>query len=206
MKIPRECARGMLPALALGLLSATLSLAGNARGDRIHVEAGIVAMRGLPCLDDLDELAQATNARRVPSADEIAKLKPIIDRAARRYGLDARLLHAVIRAESGYDARARSARGAVGLMQLLPETARRYGVQDLLDPRKNVEAGARYLRDLLRLFENDVALALAGYNAGEGSVIRAGNQIPNFPQTLAYVPKVLGFYRAARQGDMRPAT
>lgn len=202
MKSLQDIGRAVLPAIALGLVSAVASLpASNALEGMVHPEGGLVAISDLPHLDDLDELAQAVAAQRVPSAEEIAKLRPVIDRVAHRYGLDPRLLHAVIRAESGYNPNALSARGAIGLMQLLPGTGRRYGVEDLFDPRANVEAGARYLRYLLRLFQNDLELALAGYNAGEGSVIRAGNQIPNYPQTLAYVPKVLDYYRAAGGGS-----
>jgi soluble lytic murein transglycosylase-like protein len=140
-------------------------------------------------------------APRVPRREDIARYTPVIEAAARKNGLDPLLLHAVIRAESGYNAQALSGKGASGLMQLLPATAKRYGVTDLFDPRQNIEAGAKYLKDLLELFENNLELALAGYNAGEGSVIRAGKKVPNYRETLAYVPKVLEFYRAARDND-----
>ena len=96
--------------------------------------------------------------------------------------------------ESAYDAQARSNKGAIGLMQLMPDTARRYGVRDRQDPAANVDGGARYLRDLLEAFENDVELAVAAYNAGENAVVQYGNQIPPFPETRSYVRKVLGYY------------
>jgi len=115
--------------------------------------------------------------------------------AARIYKLEPALLHAVISAESGYDPLARSPRGARGLMQLMPDTARRYGVDDPLNPEQNIYGGAAYLRDLLTRFGNDVKLALAAYNAGEGSVIEYGNRIPPYPETAQYVPKVLSYYR-----------
>ena len=93
--------------------------------------------------------------------------------------------------ESSYDARAVSPKGAKGLMQLMPDTARRFGVSDPFDPEQNVRAGATYLRSLLDLFKGDTRLALAAYNAGENAVIRSGNRIPAFAETQAYVPRVL---------------
>jgi len=131
-----------------------------------------------------------------PSAVDISRLVPIINDAARTYGLDPKLVHAVIRAESGYNANAISSKGAIGLMQLIPATAQRYGVQDSYDPGQNIHGGTRYLRDLMKMFNGNLELAIAGYNAGENAVIRAGNRIPPYPETMAYVPKVLNFYRS----------
>jgi soluble lytic murein transglycosylase-like protein len=121
-----------------------------------------------------------------------------VAQAAGRYGIEAALLHAVISVESGYNARAVSKRGAAGLMQLMPETARRFGVADVFDPADNVRAGAQYLTSLLKLFDNDIRLALAAYNAGEGAVIKYGRRIPPYRETVAYVPKVVGFYEKFR--------
>lgn len=118
-----------------------------------------------------------------------------IEKTAQRYQLDQELLHAVISVESAYQERALSPKGALGLMQLMPATAARYGVSDPFDHAQNVEAGAKYLRDLLKLFNNDVSLALAGYNAGEQAVIKYGNRIPPYRETLRYVPKVMGIYK-----------
>ena len=115
--------------------------------------------------------------------------------AARTYQLEPALLHAVISAESGYNPLARSAKGARGLMQLMPATARRYGVENPLDPQQNIYGGAAYLHDLLALFGNDVQLALAAYNAGEGTVMEYGNRIPPYRETAQYVPKVLNYYK-----------
>ena len=115
--------------------------------------------------------------------------------AARTYQLEPALLHAVISAESGYNPLARSAKGARGLMQLMPATARRYGVENPLDPEQNIYGGAAYLHDLLALFGNDVKLALAAYNAGEGTVMEYGNRIPPYRETTQYVPKVLTYYK-----------
>lgn len=119
---------------------------------------------------------------------------PVIDAMASRYGLDPALLHAVIRAESGYNPGAVSPKGAVGLMQLMPATAFRYGVQNRQDPTANIEGGAHYLRDLLGLFGANTKLAVAAYNAGENAVIRYGNTIPPYPETQEYVTRVLGHY------------
>jgi soluble lytic murein transglycosylase-like protein len=119
----------------------------------------------------------------------------LINRVAGRYGLESELLHAVIAVESGYDAAARSRKGAGGLMQLMPGTAKRYGVADAFDPEQNVDGGARYLRDLIRIFKGDLSLVLAAYNAGEYAVARNSNRIPQYRETLEYVPKVLAHYR-----------
>ncbi len=123
--------------------------------------------------------------------------KPIED-AARATRLEPALIHAVISAESGYNPLALSRKGAAGLMQLMPETARRYGVKNRLDPAQNISGGARYLRDLIRLFNNDLHLAVAAYNAGENAVLRAGNRIPPYQETMTYVPRVMTYYRKYR--------
>ncbi len=123
--------------------------------------------------------------------------------AAKRNDLDYDLLKALIVTESGFDAQAVSPKGAVGLMQLMPPTAARYGVRPdpkrgvthkLIDPATNIAAGSRYLRDLLKLFPGRLDLALAAYNAGEGSVQRFGNQIPPYKETQNYVVTVLQLY------------
>jgi soluble lytic murein transglycosylase-like protein len=85
-------------------------------------------------------------------------------------------------------------KGASGLMQLMPETARRYHVTDIWDPKQNLSGGARYLRDLLAMFNNNLGLALAAYNAGENAVIQHGNRIPPYPETRSYVPRVMQHY------------
>lgn len=141
--------------------------------------------------------------------------------AAKTHQVDYELLKAVVAAESGFDADAVSPKGAVGLMQLLPSTAQQYGVQadaagrknrkgqpvpartveeKLTDPQTNINAGARYLAYLIRLFKGELELALAAYNAGEGAVQRAGNKIPNFRETQGYVRTVMGLY-----GVFKPA-
>jgi len=119
----------------------------------------------------------------------------IIEKAAISASVEPNLLRAVIVVESGFNARAVSKRGAVGLMQLMPATATRFGVSNPYDPRENVHAGARYLKFLIDRFGQNVRLALAAYNAGEEAVDRNGGQIPPFSETLAYVPRVLKIYQ-----------
>ena len=118
----------------------------------------------------------------------------VIQQAAYKHGLDPALLHSVIRAESSYNPGAVSHKGAMGLMQLMPGTAARYGVRNPYDPEENIFGGARYLRDLMGMFGSDVRLAVAAYNAGEQNVIKYGYQVPPFPETRDYVSKVLGYY------------
>jgi soluble lytic murein transglycosylase-like protein len=132
-------------------------------------------------------LANASPASRNRYAGMIATV-------AKEQRIDPALLHAVITVESGYNAGAKSPAGAVGLMQLMPDTARRYDVGNIWDPLENLRAGARYLRYLLGLFNDNLSLTLAAYNAGEGAVIKAGHRIPNFAETRLYVPKVLTYY------------
>jgi soluble lytic murein transglycosylase-like protein len=127
----------------------------------------------------------------------------IIEHAASASGVESNLLRAVIVVESGFNVRAMSKRGAVGLMQLMPETAARFGISDSFDARQNVSAGARYLKFLLDRFGQNLSLALAAYNAGEDAVDRNGGQIPPFTETMAYVPRVLKIYRMLDQS--RPA-
>ena len=123
--------------------------------------------------------------------------------AARKHDIDYELLQALVATESGFDPQAVSPKGALGLMQVMPETAARYGVRDdarstvqakLFDPRQNVATGARYLSDLIDLFPGRLDLALAAYNAGEGAVQRAGNRVPNYPETRNYVATVMQLY------------
>ncbi|TNF55900.1 MAG: lytic transglycosylase domain-containing protein [Burkholderiales bacterium] len=137
-------------------------------------------------------------------------VRPHLRSAAREHAVDYDLLKAVIATESGFNARAVSHRGAVGLMQLMPSTAAELGVQAsasqtlaerLTDPRTNVQAGARYLAQQLVRFDGRLELALAAYNAGAGAVLRAGRRVPDFPETQQYVRKVLRLYE-----QLRPAT
>jgi soluble lytic murein transglycosylase-like protein len=140
-------------------------------------------------------------AEAVPTAAPLQGRRHYVDmiaRVAREQKVDAALIHAVVSAESSYNPAAKSAQGATGLMQLMPDTAKRYGVTDLLNPLENLRAGARYLKDLLSLFDNNLRLAVAAYNAGEGAVKRSGNRIPAYAETRAYVPRVMQLYQQYR--------
>jgi soluble lytic murein transglycosylase-like protein len=139
------------------------------------------------------------------------QVKHHLREASRTHGVDYELLQALIATESGFDASAVSPKGAVGLMQLMPATAARYGVtadkktpveKKLTDPRTNIRAGTRYLRYLIDLFPGRMELALAAYNAGEGAVQRAGNKIPNYRETQNYVKTVMQLYTMLRPPSM----
>ena len=132
-------------------------------------------------------------------ASQRARWSRLIDSTAQNLNLDAALLHAVIATESGYNWRAVSPKGAIGLMQLMPATAGRYGVTNLYDPQQNIRAGAQYLRELMGRFDNDLRLVLAAYNAGEQAVARYGNRVPPYQETMQYVPRVLGNYARNQQ-------
>lgn len=148
------------------------------------------------------QAAPPANPGRTPVSGLASKARfdKVVDEVSRAYGLESALLHAVISVESRYNPKAVSKKGAVGLMQLMPATARRYGVADAFDPVQNLAGGAQYLRDLLNLFNSDVSLALAAFNAGENAVMKYGNRIPPYPETARYVPQVLDFYRRYRTG------
>lgn len=163
--------------------------------------------RDLPADAPRTAMALPTAGARLLAFFEISpdykRVRHHLRASAQRHGVDYELLQALIAAESGFDAGAVSPRGAVGLMQILPATAARWGVaqdarrsvaQKLADPAINVPTGTRYLRHLLDLFQGRTDLALAAYNAGEGAVQRAGNQIPPFKETQNYVKTVLGLY------------
>src|SRR5262245_42559522 len=114
----------------------------------------------------------------------------IIDKFAAEQGVDAKLVRALVQVESAYQPRARSPKGAMGLMQLMPATARQYGVADPYDPTSNIEAGIKHLKSLLQRFPKSIALALAAYNAGEAAVLRF-NAIPPYTETRNYVSRIL---------------
>lgn len=184
----------------------SLPLAAHASEEiRVFVdENGVTRISNIPDQKSLRIQAQRPDVRPLP---EIGRGKyrsrlPLEQRpfhdhvlsASRLTGLDSALIHAVISVESGYDRFAVSHKGARGLMQLLPATGRRFGGGDLFDPADNIAAGARYLSHLMGLFNNDLELSLAAYNAGEGAVVRHGNRIPPYSETRRYVPLVLERY------------
>ncbi|MFO1191786.1 MAG: lytic transglycosylase domain-containing protein [Rhodoferax sp.] len=141
------------------------------------------------------------------------KVRQHLRDASADHNIDFELLQALIAAESGFNATAVSPKGAIGLMQIMPATARRYGVdgdrtmaieRKLVDPKINIRTGTRYLRDLINMFPGELELAIAAYNAGEGAVQKAGNKIPNFKETQAYVKTVMGLYSVLKPPKPEP--
>ena len=124
---------------------------------------------------------------------------PMINAVAKQYQIDPNLLHAIIDTESAFNPRAVSRVGATGLMQLMPKTAKGLGVKDSFNPAQNIHGGTRYFSQLLSRFDGKKRLALAAYNAGPTAVVRAGNKIPNYPETKRYVEKVLTKYNTLNQ-------
>jgi hypothetical protein len=160
-------------------------------------------------------VAVPTAASKLIAFFEVApgymQVKHHLREASKTQGIDYELLKALIATESGFDAGAVSPKGAVGLMQVMPATAQRYGVtgdrkmpveKKLADPGTNIKTGARYLRYLLDLFPGRLELALAAYNAGEGAVQRAGNRVPNYPETQNYVKTVMQLYSMLKPPSM----
>jgi hypothetical protein len=124
----------------------------------------------------------------------------IIRAAAERNGVDADLIHCVIAIESNFNPKAISPRNARGLMQLLPQTAAQLGVRNIFDPRENIEAGTRYLKDMLARYNNDLTLALAAYNAGPERVEQYGRRVPPYPETVKYVQRISRSYAHFKSG------
>lgn len=195
-------------ALCLGMSLATPSL-----GDTIYVSQ---TRRGVPHFTNAPVTAESAvlivpsgnarvvrraanrHERRAASAGtamSAANVDALIRGASVRHQVEEALVRAVIDVESRFNPLARSPKGAMGLMQLMPGTADRFGVRDAYDPRQNIEAGTRYLRQLLSMFEGNHRLALAAYNAGEAAVIRHGRRVPPYEETQDYVARVLSSYR-----------
>jgi soluble lytic murein transglycosylase-like protein len=151
-----------------------------------------------------DDAAAKSRVSIINASPAYHAVQGSLSAAAKSFGVDYDLIKAVVATESAFDPKAVSPKGAVGLMQVMPKTAQRYGVQSdrgasistkLTDPDLNIQTGTRYLADLLRLFNGQTELALAAYNAGESAVAKAGNRIPNFKETQLYVRKVMSTYQ-----------
>lgn len=164
-------------------------------------------------IKDLQAEVRSQSAAPAGHAGPNADIRAALEGGAQRHGLEYALLHAIAQVESGFNPMAVSPKGAIGLMQLMPGTAQRYGVQaadaaalrgKLHQLPVNVDAGARYLRDLMRQFNGQTELVLAAYNAGEGAVRKAGNRIPAYPETQGYVEKVMRIFRKM-QGAEAPS-
>lgn len=184
-----------------------LALLGAALGARADVysfidDSGVVHYTNVP-VDPRYQFLLASAQEKTQSGEPYdalllataGKFDPLIESAAAAAAVEPQLLRALIAVESGFDPRALSKAGAAGLMQLMPETARRYGVSDRFDPGQNIHAGARYLKALIERYDNDIKLALAAYNAGEHAVDRCGRCIPRYRETQAYVPRVWQMYQ-----------
>lgn len=189
-------------------------------GKRRHIAGvvtGLILLSAGPALGeiyyrtDTDGLVHFTNAPATPQHRLLrpgvlpattkltaANISGLIDVLAAEYELDPALIRAVIQVESNFNRKAISPKGAQGLMQLMPATVWRFAVGDVYDPHENIGAGARYLRELLDLFRDDLTLALAAYNAGENAVLRYKG-VPPYAETRGYVNKVLSLYRRDRQ-------
>jgi Transglycosylase SLT domain len=161
------------------------------------VSAGVFVARGSDGVPRLFNVPDSTTAGAIPEGSGYwrASLWPTVERTAHDLGLDPHLLDLMIRVESGYNAHAVSPKGARGVMQLMPDTARMYGVANVFNAYENIRAGARYFKDLLDRFGADVRLALAAYNAGPDAVERHGG-VPPYPETQDYVSSILGAYKS----------
>jgi Transglycosylase SLT domain len=178
---------------------------------RIEDESGVVHYTNEPCAPLYRRLAPgacrppAAAAETAPAAETEAagSYAGEIERTASRYGVDGRLVEAMVRVESGGDPKAVSPKGARGLMQLMPGRAAALGVADAFDPRANLDGGVRHLHELLLRYAGNVTLALAAYNAGEEAV-RLHGGVPPFPETQEYVRKVLALYTPADRASAAP--
>jgi soluble lytic murein transglycosylase-like protein len=192
-----------------------ISVLGGALQDvQAQIYSGVSDSGAIVLSSNLDDVAQTLmiEAERLPPGPELTRPKetadfamsvpssylPFIREASTAYRVPSELIHAVISVESNYNPNALSPKGARGLMQLMPATAKRFGSNNNADPRQNILTGSRYLRWLLDFFDEDVELALAAYNAGEAAVVQAGHKIPRFSETQRYVPKVLSIYKKAK--------
>lgn len=173
----------------LAALLASTPLSAGSRG------GGVITYKGSDGSLKVIAVAGAAPAREVPRAaeDRRAVLWPDVEQTARSAGVDPHLVDLVIRMESGYNPNAVSPKGATGVMQLMPDTARAYRVADMFDPVDNIRGGVHYLRDLLTRFGSDVRLALAAYNAGPEAVQRYGG-VPPYDETEDYVHSILSAY------------
>lgn len=169
---------------------------------RLQLDGGVIEVPAadVVSIDPEDQFAAAP-----PPAAATAPYREIVKAAAERYRVDADLIASVIAAESNFDPKAVSKRNARGLMQLLPETAAHFGVQNIFDPQENIDAGTHYLSDLLLRYNNDLALALAAYNAGPERVQQFG-RVPPYSETVSYVRRVRRAYDKSKSSAPAGAT
>jgi len=184
----------LLELITIGMSRSVMDALSGSDGDGEPSLAGIplppadLGITGLSPGESKDERSRGMDDMPAKGID----LEGIVDKASATYGVDRRLIVSVIRAESGFDPKATSPKGAMGLMQLMPETARALGVKDAYDPEENVMAGTRFLKDLLERYEGDVEKALAAYNWGPGNLERNPGRLPR--ETRTYIARIMGDY------------
>jgi soluble lytic murein transglycosylase-like protein len=184
----------VLSSIVIGLISMSTFVFAE---DKIQA---FVSPNGRVVFTNLVDNAPAPVAPVLPAKADVlasempAPLKILVDNIAATHGVDPALVRAVMKTESNFNRYAVSPKGALGLMQLIPATGKRYGVQDFFDPQQNVEGGVRYLKFLLQKFNGNLDLSLAAYNAGENLVARLG-RIPPIPETTNYVRKIRAIYK-----------
>jgi soluble lytic murein transglycosylase-like protein len=209
--------------VSLGLTSALSLCASSARAEYVVLRSGArLNVTGYELVGDKYRLQMMGGTAEVP-ASEVVSIEPeeiferlpeplspntpfseIIRQAASRYGVDADLIHCLIAVESNFNPKAVSRKNARGLMQIMPQTAMHLGVKNIFDPGENVDAGTRYLRDMLAKYNNDLFLALAAYNAGPDKVDRYGRRVPPFPETRQYVQKISRNYAKVKSAAPQP--
>ena len=170
------------------------------QGDKYHLQLNggfvDVAAADVVAIEPEDTFAPLP-AAAPPAAGAQPFYRDLVEAAAKRHNMDADLITSVIAVESNFDPKAVSRKNARGLMQLLPETAAQFGVKNIDDPAENIDAGTRYLRDLLQKYNNDLALALAAYNAGPDKVQQYG-RVPPYAETISYVRRVKRGYEKSK--------
>lgn len=188
----------VLSAYGLGASSASAEIYKFVKDGVVHYTDRPPAQRAYNTVGGSSSAASSSSQRTIVLrgiSSKNGKYSSIIQRAAKTYGVSSKLIHAIIKVESSYNPRAVSPKGARGLMQLMPATARRFGVSDSFDPEENIIGGVKYLRYLFEEFgEDHLDLVLAGYNAGEQAVKDYNNQIPPYAETKQYVKKVMALY------------
>jgi hypothetical protein len=208
---------------SVGLASALSLCAGSARPEYIVLRSGArLNVTGYELLGDKYRLQMVGGVADVPVADVLGiepqdvfdplpepltsntPFSEIIRKAASRYGVDADLIHCLIAVESNFNPQAVSRKNARGLMQIMPQTAAHLGVKNVFDPRENVDAGTRYLHEMLTKYNNDLTLALAAYNAGPDKVDRYGRRVPPYAETRLYVQKISRNYAKVKSASPQP--